>query len=90
MIVTILPHISAPTQPPHSGHSSNIVGHADRRRAFRCPFMAAIDMLPNLHTFISRPMTSTRIINPLHCSGPSILQLGTLLCGVHHGGAGEL
>ena len=31
--------------------------------AFRGPFLAAVDMLPNLHTFISRPMASGRIIN---------------------------
>ncbi|KAK3290985.1 uncharacterized protein B0H64DRAFT_411085 [Chaetomium fimeti] len=31
---------------------------------FRETFMAAVDQLPNLHTFVSRPMTSTRTINP--------------------------
>ncbi len=32
--------------------------------AFRGPFLAAVDMLPNLHTFISRPMSSDRVVNP--------------------------
>jgi hypothetical protein len=39
----------------------------ERRQAvtgFKECFMAAIDLLPNLHTFISRPMDSTRAINP--------------------------
>lgn len=42
---------------------------------FRGTFQAAIDNLPNLHTFVSRPMSSTRII--IHGSYPitaSLLQ----------------
>ncbi|KAK4153432.1 hypothetical protein C8A00DRAFT_15317 [Chaetomidium leptoderma] len=31
---------------------------------FKQAFQSALDMLPNLHTFASRPMTSTRAINP--------------------------
>lgn len=31
---------------------------------FREVFESAVDMLPNLHTFISRPMSSERIVTP--------------------------
>ncbi|KAH6844674.1 hypothetical protein B0I37DRAFT_433142 [Chaetomium sp. MPI-CAGE-AT-0009] len=55
-----------------------VIFRAKRKKRFGCPtrereeavgdfrerFMAAVDQLPSLHTFISRPMTSTRIINP--------------------------
>ncbi len=53
--------------PPFPGNFPAAATAAARQTAvatFRDPFLAAVDMLPNLHTFISRPMSSDRVVNP--------------------------
>ena len=48
---------------PVCGGESVKTARENAAAEFRDTFMTAVDMLPNLHTFISRPMSSTRIIN---------------------------
>ena len=48
---------------PVTGGESIETARENAAAEFRDTFMTTIDLLPNLHTFISRPMTSTRIIN---------------------------
>jgi hypothetical protein len=57
---------STPVRPRAADFDSSTID-LERRQAvsgFKESFFEAIDLLPNLHTFISRPMDSTRAINP--------------------------
>ncbi|KAK0704473.1 hypothetical protein B0H67DRAFT_557275 [Lasiosphaeris hirsuta] len=56
---------SLPTTPPRAGLVCRDAAESERQRAtaeFQHVFQAAVDNLHNLHTFISRPMSSRRII----------------------------
>ncbi len=57
--------INAPSIGNRRNYGGESIGNAPKNAVaeFRDTFTTAIDMLPNLHTFISRPMSSTRIIN---------------------------
>ncbi len=55
--------VNTPHTPPDFDRESVEVARQRAVAEFRDDFMAAIDLLPSLHTFISRPMTSARIIN---------------------------
>ncbi|KAK4035349.1 hypothetical protein C8A01DRAFT_38194 [Parachaetomium inaequale] len=64
---------NVPARPPAEANSDTADIESGRQKAvaeFKTDFEATVDLLPNLHTFASRPMTSTRIINDIDSEYP--------------------